>query len=155
MGSAALPGTALLSSPLFSSCSADAQSLAVGCLVLASQLAAPAPPAPAAAAGMLGGGAAAHAAVAVTRLALLPAATLCAAVAAKRTFASADPLLLFFLCVQACQPPAQNLVLLLSLSPATASSAPSAARFLLRQYAVAALPAAAWVALAARLVLHA
>lgn len=150
-----------------------AAALPAGTLVLAAALAAPQPQpqpqqpargddalgAPAAGGGGGGGGVAADDSpdrvVLLVRCLLLPALTLAAGAwldAAGLLPAGAEAR--FLLLLQACMPPAQNLVLLVSTQPGRArDGAPAMARALLRIYAAAALPVAAWVALAARLLL--
>ena len=58
---------------------------------------------------------------------------------------SADPLFLFIIAVQSVMPSAQNLIIMLQLSPKTQKAAPAFARMLLKLYAYAVLPVTLWV----------
>jgi hypothetical protein len=152
-------------------CCADAAALLgdaalpVGTLVLATALSPPAKPASAnplidldtsagdAAASLLAGGARGAAVAALVRLLLLPAACVALGAAASQAgLLPADPALRLVLLAQSAMPSAQNLVLLLALRRGTAAAAPRFAAQLLRQYALAALPVAAWMSLFMRLV---
>eukprot|EP00887_Chlorella_sp_A99_P007237 scaffold2.g7237.t1 len=88
--------------------------------------------------------------IALARFLLLPLATLSTmrllgAAGLLPGGAAADPLLLLVLLVQAVMPSAQNLIVLLQLSPATQPLAPAFSRLLLKLYAYAALPVSLWV----------
>jgi hypothetical protein len=153
-------------------CCADAAALLgdaalpVGTLVLATALSPPAKPASSnplienldtsagdAAASLLAGGARGAAVAALVRLLLLPAACVALGAAASQAgLLPADPALRLVLLAQSAMPSAQNLVLLLALRRGTAAAAPRFAAQLLRQYALAALPVAAWMSLFMRLV---
>ena len=58
---------------------------------------------------------------------------------------SMDPLFLFIIAVQSVMPSAQNLIIMLQLSPKTRQAAPAFARMLLKLYAYAVLPVTLWV----------
>ena len=100
------------------------------------------------------GGLAAEAVIATVRLVLMPALTLLLGSWLDAAgWLPHDPLARLLLCTQACMPSAQNLVLLLTLRRGTAAAAPSVAQTLVRQYLVATLPCAAWMATFARILL--
>jgi predicted permease len=106
-----------------------------------------------ASAALMAGGARGAAVAALVRLLLLPAACVVLGAAASRAgLLPADPALRLVLLAQSAMPSAQNLVLLLALRKGTAAAAPRFAAQLLRQYAVAALPVAAWMSLFVRIV---
>jgi len=93
------------------------------------------------------GGVAAESVIAVVRLLLMPALTLLIGMVLQAWgWLPPDPLARLLLCTQACMPSAQNLVLLLTLRRGTAGAAAPVAQALVRQYLVAALPCAAWMA---------
>ena len=106
-----------------------------------------------ASASLMAGGARGAAVAAAVRLLLLPAACVALGAAASRAgLLPADPALRLVLLAQSAMPSAQNLVLLLALRRGTAAAAPHFAAQLLRQYALAALPVAAWMSLFVRIV---
>jgi hypothetical protein len=72
--------------------------------------------------------------------------------AARADLLPADPVLRLVLLAQSAMSSAQNLVLLLALRRGTAAAAPRLAAQLMRQYAAAALPVAAWLSLFVRIV---
>ena len=138
----------------------------VGTLVLASALtadlrrgvASPKPVPPVDASDVSGaltrGGLAAEAVIGTVRLVLMPALTLLfGSWLDAAGWLPHDPLARLLLCTQACMPSAQNLVLLLTLRRGTAAAAPAVAQALVRQYLVATLPCAAWMATFTRILL--
>jgi hypothetical protein len=100
------------------------------------------------------GGLAAEAVIGTVRLALMPALTLLVGSWLDAAgWLPHDPLARLLLCTQACMPSAQNLVLLLTLRRGTAAAAPVVAQALVRQYLVAMLPCAFWMATFTRMLL--
>ena len=89
------------------------------------------------------------AALAAVRFVLLPCTTIFAlqwlAASGLLSPALSDPVLLFVLLVESCMPSAQNLIILLQLSPATQAAAPAFARMMLKLYAYAFLPVTLYV----------
>lgn len=96
---------------------------------------------------LMRGGRAAEGVTALVRLLLLPAVTLWLGWRLDVAgLLPVDPLLRLLLCLQSCMPSAQNLVLLLTLRRGTVRAAQPMAQTLVRQYTLAALPCAAWMA---------